>query len=33
MILADKKTHTSYEIECEKYDYCPCCGQALDWSD
>ncbi len=25
--------HTSYEIECEKYDYCPCCGQALNWSE
>ncbi len=25
--------HTSYEIEYEKYDYCPSCGQALDWSE
>ncbi len=24
--------HTSYEIEYEKYNYCPSCGQALDWS-
>lgn len=22
----------SYEIDYEKYDYCPICGQALDWS-
>lgn len=21
----------SYEIEGEKYDYCPSCGQAIDW--
>ncbi len=25
--------HTSYEMEYEKYDYCPSCGQALDWSN
>ncbi len=25
--------HTSHEIECEKYDHCPDCGQALDWSE
>lgn len=24
---------TSFEIECEKHDYCPKCGQAIDWSD
>ena len=23
----------SYEIDYEKYDYCPNCGQRLDWSD
>ena len=23
----------SYEIEYEKYDYCPHCGQALDWGE
>lgn len=22
----------SYELECEEYDYCPNCGQKLDWS-
>ncbi len=25
--------HTSYEMEYEKYDYCPSCGQALNWSE
>ncbi len=25
--------HTSYEMEYEKYDHCPSCGQALDWSE
>ncbi len=25
--------HTSYEIEYEKYNHCPSCGQALDWSE
>ncbi len=25
--------HTSYEIECDKYDNCPSCGQALDWNN
>lgn len=24
---------SSYEIDYEKYDYCPKCGQAIDWSD
>ena len=24
---------TSFEIEYEKHDYCPNCGQAIDWSD
>lgn len=23
----------SYEIDGEKYDYCPNCGQAIDWSE
>lgn len=23
----------SFEMEYEEYDYCPNCGQALDWSD
>lgn len=23
----------SYELECEEYDYCPNCGQKLDWSE
>ncbi len=23
----------NYEIEYEKYDYCPNCGQALDWGE
>lgn len=23
----------SYEIDYDKYDYCPCCGQCIDWSD
>ena len=22
-----------YEVDYDKYDYCPNCGQALDWSD
>lgn len=22
-----------YEVDYEKYDHCPKCGQALDWSD
>lgn len=22
-----------YEIDYEKYDYCPSCGQAIDWSE
>lgn len=24
---------TSYEMDYEKYDYCPSCGQKFDWSD
>ena len=24
---------TSFEIEYEKHDYCPVCGQAIDWSN
>ena len=23
----------SYELECEEYDYCPNCGQKLDWRE
>ena len=23
----------SYEIDYDKYNYCPCCGQKIDWSD
>ena len=23
----------SYEIDYDEYDYCPACGQAIDWSD
>lgn len=23
----------SYEIDYDEYDYCPSCGQAIDWSD
>lgn len=23
----------SYEIEYDRYDYCPVCGQAIDWSE
>lgn len=23
----------SYEVDCDRYDYCPECGQAIDWSD
>ncbi len=23
----------NYEIDCQKYDYCPACGQAIDLSD
>ncbi len=23
----------SYEIDGEKYDYCPNCGQAIDWTE
>lgn len=23
----------SYEIECDKYEYCPNCGQKIDWSE
>lgn len=22
-----------YEVDCEEYDYCPSCGQRIDWSD
>lgn len=22
-----------YEVDCDKYDYCPNCGQAIDWSE
>ena len=22
-----------YEVDCDSYDYCPNCGQAIDWSD
>lgn len=25
--------HKSYEIDYEKYKYCPNCGQCLDWGD
>ena len=21
-----------YEVDCDRYDYCPNCGQILDWS-
>lgn len=21
-----------YEVDCDNYDYCPDCGQAIDWS-
>ena len=24
---------TAYEVETEKYNYCPNCGQAIDWSE
>ena len=24
---------TRYEVEYDDYDYCPYCGQRLDWSD
>lgn len=24
---------TTYEVDYEKYDFCPNCGQAIDWSD
>lgn len=24
---------TSYELDYDKYDYCPSCGQKFDWSD
>lgn len=24
---------TRYEVDYEEYDYCPHCGQKLDWSD
>ena len=27
------KCGESYEIDYEKYKYCPNCGQAIDWSD
>lgn len=27
------KCGESYEIDYEKYDHCPECGQKLDWSD
>lgn len=23
----------SYEVECEKYDYCPHCGQKIEWEN
>ena len=23
----------NYELECEEYDYCPNCGQKIDWSE
>ena len=22
-----------YEVDCDNYDYCPDCGQAIDWSE
>ena len=22
-----------YELECEEYDYCPKCGQAIEWEE
>lgn len=22
-----------YELECQEYDHCPNCGQAIDWSE
>lgn len=25
--------HASYEIEYERYNFCPQCGQAIDWED
>ena len=27
------KCGKSYEIDYEKYDHCPKCGQRIDWSD
>ena len=24
---------TEYEVDYDEYDYCPNCGQAIDWSD
>lgn len=24
---------TRYEVDYDKYDYCPACGQKIDWSD
>ena len=23
----------SYEVDCDNYDYCPECGQKIDWSE
>lgn len=23
----------SYELDNDEYNYCPCCGQAIDWSE
>lgn len=22
-----------YEVDCDSYDYCPNCGQAIDWNE
>lgn len=22
-----------YEVECDRYDYCPNCGQRIDWTE
>lgn len=29
----DSVTPTAYELDYDKYEYCPNCGQRIDWSD
>lgn len=31
--MAIKALEKHYEVDYEEYDYCPSCGQRIDWSD